>query len=123
MALCRLDGIPVREVAGALIGYPNGDDSFALDTYREPILGHTWLEVYLAEKGWVPVEFHGIVIGQTALTDHNVADPALRHLIKENTNPYWAYHFGHLDTQRIRCSNSVKRYPAMPRRTVGRSGR
>ncbi len=108
MALCRLDGIPVREVAGALIGYPSGDDSFALGTYREPIFGHTWTEVYLAEKGWVPVEFHGIVIGQTALTDHNVADPALRRLIETNTDPYWSYYFGHLDTQRIRCSNSVK---------------
>jgi len=111
MALCRLEGIPAREVAGALIGYPNGDDSFAIDTYREPIFGHTWVEVYLAAKGWVPVEFHGIVIGQTALTDHNVADPALRGLIEKNTEPYWAYYFGHLDSQRIRCSNSVKNIP------------
>ena len=111
MALCRLDGIPVREVAGALIGYPTGDNTFAIDTYREPIFGHTWTEVYLGGKGWVPVEFHGIVIGQNALTDHNVADPALRHLIKENTEPYWTYYFGHLDTQRIRCSNSVKNIP------------
>lgn len=111
MALCRLDGIPVREVAGALIGYPTGDDTFAAHSYRDPLFGHTWAEVHLAEKGWIPVEFHGTVIGRNARTDHNVADPVLRGRIEANTDPYWAYYFGHLDTQRIRCSNSVKNIP------------
>ena len=111
IALCRLDGIPAREVTGALIGYPTGDDTFAIHSYRDILFGHTWAEVYLAGKGWVPVEFHGTVIGRNALTNCNVADPALRHLIKENTDLYWTYYFGHLDTQRIRCSNSVRNIP------------
>ena len=76
-----------------------------------PSSAHTWAEVHLAEKGWIPVEFHSTVIGRNARTDHNVADPVLRGRIEANTAPYWAYYFGHLDTQRIRCSNSVKNIP------------
>ena len=111
MALCRLEGIPAREVSGALVGYPHGDGGFEMKTYCEPIFGHTWVEIFLEGKGWVPVEFHSIVIGGQALTEHNVRDSAVRTLIAESTKPYQDYYFGNLDNHRLVCSNSVKQIP------------
>ena len=110
-ALCRLEGIPTREVTGAFIGYPLTDDEFQADNYGEPLFGHTWVEIHLAGKGWVPVEFHGIVIGEGAATEHNVKDEKLRLTLRENTPKYRDYYFGHLDNHRIICSESVRRVP------------
>jgi UDP:flavonoid glycosyltransferase YjiC (YdhE family)/transglutaminase-like putative cysteine protease len=111
IALCRLQGIPAREASGALIGYPVGEGKYAATSWGESIFGHTWVEVYLEGKGWCPVEFHGIVIGESAMTEDNVADPRLRSLIQENMPRYEEYYFGHLDNQRLLCSNSVKSIP------------
>lgn len=111
IALCRAEGIPAREVAGALFGYPVGEDRYRAQTWGEQIFGHTWAEVFLAEKGWVPVEFHSIVIGEQGMTADNVTDPGLRSQILENSPRYRDYYFGNLDHQRLICSNSVKRIP------------
>ena len=111
IALCRAEGIPAREVTGALIGYPLGENRYAMRNYGEGIFGHTWVEIFLESRGWVPVEFHGIVIGERAMTEKNVKDPAVRALIKENSAKFFDYYFGHVDNQRLICSNSVKRIP------------
>lgn len=110
IALCRAEGVPAREVSGALLGYPAGEGRYAVNTWGEPIFGHTWAEVFLAGKGWVPVEFHGIVIAAGAMTQENVDDPSLRARILENS-AYLDYYFGNLDNHRLICSNSVKRLP------------
>lgn len=107
--LCRAEGIPTRESHGALIGYPIGPTTYLHQSRSEPLFGHTWVEIHLQEKGWVPVEFHGIVIGEQALTRRNVKDRRLRRQIESNTEPYLNYYFGHLDQQRVLFSPSVKR--------------
>ena len=111
MALCRLEGIPVREVSGALAGYPCEDGGFVMKTYCEPVFGHTWAEIFLDGRGWLPVEFHSIVIGEQAITEHNVTDNSTRALVAENSTRYHDYYFGNLDNHRLVCSNSVKQIP------------
>ena len=109
ISLCRFEGIPAREKTGALIGYPVDDHTCEMKTYGEPLFGHTWAEIHLDGRGWVPVEFHGIAIGAAAMTKSNVKDQNLKQLIRDNTTRYHEYYFGHLDNQRLVCSNSVKR--------------
>lgn len=111
VALCRAEGIPAREAAGALFGYPVGEGRYTTRTWGEQIFGHTWAEVHLEGKGWVPVEFHSIAIAEQAMTTENVDDPSLQALIRQNTPHYREYYFGNLDHQRLICSNSVKRIP------------
>ena len=110
-SLCRAEGIPTREVTGALLGYPKSDDIFELRSYGEPLFGHTWAEIWLEQRGWVPVEFHGIVIGAGALTKKNVSDRRLRRQIEAATEPYLDFYFGHLDNHRVLGSPSVKTTP------------
>jgi len=112
VALCRVEGIPARTVSGALIGYPTGPGRFAARGYNEPLWGHTWAEVFLEGQGWVPVEFHSIVIGKAAMTPNNIADETLRRRIEENTARYQEYYFGRLDNQRLVGSDSVRRLPS-----------
>jgi len=111
IALCRMEGIPAREVSGALIGYPDGRNRYAMRNYKEPIFGHTWAEFYEEGQGWRPVEFHGIVIGEKAMTRANVKDDKLRRSVREKSDAYLDYYFGHVDNQRIICSNGVKNIP------------
>lgn len=111
IALCRLADIPAREVAGALSGYPAGEGRFEMSTYNEPLFGHTWAEVFAEEYGWIPVEFHGIVISAQAMTAENVMDPGLREHIAAQGDRYLDYYFGNLDCHRLVCSNSVKQFP------------
>jgi UDP:flavonoid glycosyltransferase YjiC (YdhE family) len=111
VALCRAEGIPAREAAGALLGYPAGEGRYVSRTWGEQLYGHTWAEIHVAEKGWLPVEFHSIAIAEQAMTPENVDDPELRAQILENSPRYRDYYFGNLDHQRVLCSNSVKRIP------------
>ena len=111
MALCRMEGIPAREVTGALLGYPMGEGVFRQRTYKEGIFGHTWAEIYLQSKGWIPVEFHGVVIGKIALSGENTVDANIQRRIMENSDQYLDYYFGNLDTHRIISSHSVKEIP------------
>jgi UDP:flavonoid glycosyltransferase YjiC (YdhE family) len=111
IALCRLRGIPAREACGALFGYPKRDGVYQASTYNEPMLGHTWAEIFIEGKGWMPVEFHGIVIGDNARTADNATDPLLRQAIAANGAAYRDYYFGHLDHTRMLLSTSVRRQP------------
>lgn len=108
ISLCRSLGIPAREVTGALMGYPAGEGRYERRAYGEPVYGHMWAEIHLADTGWLPVEFHSLVIGHAALTEDNVRDRQLRRTIKASTAPFVDYYFGCLDHQRIVCSGSVR---------------
>ena len=111
IALCRLQGIAARQVTGALAGYPAGEGRFAMAVYNEILFGHTWAEFFAPGSGWVPVEFHGIVIGPQATTEDNVADETLRRHIAEVGSRYVDFYFGQLDCHRVVCSDSVKTLP------------
>ena len=113
IALCRLQGIAAREVTGALAGYPSGEGRFEMAVYNEILFGHTWAEVFAPGQGWVPVEFHGIVIGPQAATEDNVSDEMLRRHIAEVGVHYVDFYFGQLDCHRVVCSNSVKALPQL----------
>ena len=113
IALCRLQGIAARAVTGALAGYPAGEGRFEMAAYNEILFGHTWAEVFAPGQGWVPVEFHGIVIGPQAATEDNVADEALRRHIAQVGGRYVDFYFGQLDCHRVVCSNSVKTLPQL----------
>ena len=113
IALCRLQGIAAREVTGALAVYPTGAGRFEWATYEDIIFGHTWAEVFAPGRGWVPVEFHGIVIGSQATTEDNVADAALRRHIADFGDRFVDFYFGQLDCHRVVCSNSVKSLPQL----------
>ncbi len=122
IALCRLQGIAAREVTGALAVYPADEGRFAMAVYNEILFGHTWAEVFAPERGWMPVEFHGIVIGPQAATEDNVADAALRRHIAEVGSRYVDFYFGQLDCHRVVCSNSVKALPQLVARRETASG-
>ena len=111
IALCRLQNIPAREQTGAIAVNPLGPNQYENWTYNEGVFGHTWAEVFIADFGWVPVEFHGISIGTPALTEANVQNEVLRHKVMENSDPYFDFFFGHLDCFHVVCSNAVKEMP------------
>ncbi len=111
IALCRLQKIPAREQTGAIAVNPSGPNQYENRTYNEVVFGHTWAEVFIADFGWLPVEFHGISIGTPALTEANVPSEVLRHKVMENSDPYFDFFFGHLDCFHIVCSNTVKEMP------------
>ena len=113
MAMCRLLGIPAREVTGGLVVAPQGPDRYGISTYDNPIFGHTWVELYTSETGWLPVEFHGIALDSHAMTADNVADPLLRQRIEEHSEAFLDYYFGHIDCHRVMCSKSVLDIPQL----------
>jgi len=111
ISLCRAEGIAAREVVGALVGYPDGARNFSMQGRSEGLCGHTWAEIHVPGRGWLPVEFHGVVIGAQAMTKDNVADISLRAAIQQNGPSYLDYYFGNLDNQRILFAPSVKKIP------------
>ena len=111
ISLCRLEGIAAREATGALIGYPAGENVFAMQGRSEGLYGHAWAEVHVPGKGWIPVEFHGVVIGAQAMTEDNVTDTSLRAAIEKDGPKYLDYYFANLDNQRIIFTPSVKKIP------------
>ena len=113
IAMCRLLGIPAREVTGGLAVAPQGPDRYGISTYDTPIFGHTWVELYAHETGWLPVEFHGIALSSHAMTADNVADPLLRQRIEKHSEAFLDYYFGHLDCHRVMCSQSVLDLPQL----------
>lgn len=113
MALCRLLDIPAREMTGGLAVAPQGPDRYGISTYDAPIFGHTWVELYTSETGWLPVEFHGIALGSHAMTEANVADPLLRQRIEGHSAAFLDYYFGHIDCHRVMCSKSVLDIPQL----------
>lgn len=123
IALCRVAGVPAREVTGALAGYPAGEGRYEMAVFNEMLFGHTWCEVFIPEYGWLPVEFHGIVIGPQANTGSNVRSRDLSEMIVDGGGAYVEYYFGNLDCHRVVCSDSVKKIPQlMVREQEGRQG-
>ena len=113
MAMCRLLGIPAREVTGGLAVAPQGPNRYGISTYDNPIFGHTWVELYTSETGWLPVEFHGIALSSHAMTADNVTDPLLRQRIEGHSEAFLDYYFGHIDCHRVMCSKSVLDIPQL----------
>lgn len=111
IALCRMVGIPAREKCGALWGYPSGEKTYESRSIDEPLIGHTWAEIYLEDEGWIPVDFHSTAIGAAALTADNSTDPDLCQYIHRNTAAFNDFYFGRLDNQRLLYSNSAKTIP------------
>ena len=113
IALCRLLDIPAREVTGGLAVAPQGRDRYGISVYDSSVFSHTWMELYTTQTGWLPVEFHGIYLGDIAMTEDNVADVALRQRIEERSEAFLDYYFGHMDCHRVVCSNSAKEMPQL----------
>lgn len=113
IALCRSLDIPAREVTGGLAVAPQGPGHYGISSYDNPIFCHTWMELYTPQTGWLPIEFHGIYLSDIAMTEHNVADAALRQRIKARSDAFLDYYFGHIDCHRIMCSNSAKEIPQL----------
>ena len=111
IALCRMVGIPARERCGTLLGYPISEKVYEYSSINEPIIGHTWAEIYLEEAGWIPVEFLSVAIGEVSINEYNIKDSKLKKYIKQNNRSFESYYFGHLDNQRLMFSNSVKTLP------------
>ena len=111
IALCRMAGIPAREKCGTLLGYPISEKVYEYRSIDEPIIGHTWAEIYLEGAGWMPVEFLSMAIGEVSINEYNIKDSKLKKYIKQNTRSFDFYYFGHLDNQRLMFSNSVKTLP------------
>jgi UDP:flavonoid glycosyltransferase YjiC (YdhE family) len=120
IALCRMVGIPAREKCGALLGYPTGEKIYESRSIDEPLIGHTWAEIYLEGEGWIPVDFHSTAIGAAALTEDNITDPGLRQYIHRNTAAFNDFYFGHIDNQRLLYSNSAKTIPLCAIENEGR---
>lgn len=122
VALCRLKGIPARELSGALAGYPTEPGTYVAQSRNQPLFVHTWAEIFLAEAGWVPVEFHAIALGPQALTASNVASPMIRKEVEENGRLLQEFYFGQTECARVTCSNSAKSTPQLLVADIGDSG-
>ncbi len=109
ISLCRLAGIPAREVSGALLGYPLGH-RFVCGGWRETPFAHTWAEVFV-EGRWLSVEFHSMVIGLGGMNGRNCKSRRLRTEAEQEEAPFEEYYFGSLDLHRVVCSNAVKQIP------------
>jgi hypothetical protein len=113
IALCRMEGIPARELRGCTLGYPC-PDSPGIVTYggEEPVpFRHLLGEIFLEEYGWVPIESESTVITAVGMTDGNTRDPELRHLIETWTEPALAYFFGNLDHNHLVGPEEIDRFP------------
>lgn len=113
IALCRLLDIPAREVTGGLAVAPQGPGRYGISAYDSPVFSHTWMELYTPQTGWLPVEFHGIYLGDIAMTEDNVVAATLRQRIKAHSEAFLNYYFGHIDCHRVVCSNSAKEMPQL----------
>ena len=100
-------------MTGGLAVAPQGPNRYGISTYDNPIFGHTWVELYTSETGWLPVEFHGIALSSHAMTADNVTDPLLRQRIEGHSEAFLDYYFGHIDCHRVMCSKSVLDIPQL----------
>jgi|SRR5579875_343639 len=108
----RLRGIPVREQCGALMSRAVGHNRVQTIHREYSPFSHTWAEVYLAGRGWAPVDFLAMQHGQWAATEHNV-DPALREEMNRDTPNLVKYYFGNLDPYRIFAGPFANRMPCL----------
>ncbi len=100
VAMCRLAGIPAREVCGALL--PMGGEGSAeltkeVRTRGFSPFGHSWAEYHVPGRGWVPAELRGF--GRRGFIPLTVPDPSLRQEFQRVL--YQRYPFGALHPYRI----------------------
>ncbi len=108
--LCRLAGIPARECCGALLlknGAGFGEKTFEMVSFAVSPFAHSWAECYIADLGWIPVEFIGQSYGERVLRPLNVQDQMLKSELASDTALYDDYYFGALDPYRIHVSSEV----------------
>lgn len=121
--LCRLSGIPARELCGAPVPQ---DVSKLLRDFKEgatydldlsfrgytPFV-HTWAEFYDPKRGWVPVEIHGF--GEKCVTPLNMVDEHLREEVREIYDEvYKPLLFGSMTPFRIYTSEQSNKLPTYP---------
>lgn len=113
IALCRMEGIPARELRGCTLGYPcPGSPGIVTYGGEEPVpFRHLLGEIFLEEYGWVPIESESTVITSVGMTDDNARDTELRHLIETWTEPALAYFFGNLDHNHLIGPEEIDRFP------------
>ena len=100
VAMCRLAGIPAREVCGALFplgGEGAGEVTKEVRTRGFSPFGHSWAEFHVPGRGWVPTELRGF--GRRGFIPLTVPDPSLRQEIQRVL--YERYPFGALHPYRI----------------------
>jgi GT2 family glycosyltransferase len=121
--LCRLSGIPARELCGApvpqdaakLLRDFNEGGTYDIDlSFRgyTPFI-HTWAEFYDPARGWIPVEVHGF--GKKCVTALNIVD---EHFVEEVREIYDEIYkpllFGSMAPFRIYTSEQANKLPAYP---------
>jgi hypothetical protein len=100
VALCRLAGIPAREVCGALMQWGGEElDQVSKDvaTRGYSPFSHSWAEFFVPGRGWVPTELRGF--GRRGFTPLTAPDPLLRREIQRVL--YERYPFGTLHPFRV----------------------
>ena len=100
VSLCRLAGIPAREVSGAVL-QPGDEDQPASRRVTvtrgfSPFV-HTWAEIYVTGNGWVPMEVQGY--GKRGICSLTIPDEHLRTEIQRVL--YERYPFGTLHPYRV----------------------
>jgi GT2 family glycosyltransferase len=121
--LCRLSGIPARELCGApvmqdaakLLRDFNEGTTYDIDlSFRgyTPFI-HTWAEFYDPARGWLPVEIHGF--GEKCVTALNIVD---EHFVEEVREIYAEIYkpllFGSMAPFRIYTSEQANKQPVYP---------
>lgn len=115
--LCRLAAIPARERCGALLQrrIVSGDRQIfeTLSLAASPF-AHTWAECYIADRGWIPVEFIGQSYGRRILRSSNIKDQILRDELTRDTTFFDEYYFGAIDPYRIHTVPEISVKPFYP---------
>lgn len=106
IALCRLVGVPAREVRGVTLEYPYRDHPGFVRYGGEepPPFHHIFAEVFLKEYGWIPVESESVAISSVGMNERNVRCPELRAKIEKWTEPSIDYFFGNLEFNNLEIS-------------------
>jgi GT2 family glycosyltransferase len=108
--LVRLRGIPAREQCGALMSRELASAEIVTITKEYSPFVHTWAEVYIDGRGWLPVEFLVMGYGRWAATPTNV-DSALRAEMCAQTPQLTEYYFGNIDPYRVYTSEYANKIP------------
>jgi glycosyltransferase involved in cell wall biosynthesis len=112
VALCRLAGIPAREACGVLLHAGGEEKPQVTKEVKARGYGpfaHTWADLQIPDRGWVPVEFHGF--GRQGFTPVAMPDLELRKEVERVL--YRRYPFGTLHPFRIVTGPQANRLPLL----------
>jgi glycosyltransferase involved in cell wall biosynthesis len=98
--LARLRGIPAREQCGALMMRGISDAKVATVASGYSPFAHTWAEIYLDGRGWLPVEFLAMGYGEWRMTNPCLSTQ-LRAEMASQAPGLVNYYFGGVDPYRI----------------------